>query len=115
MFDGIRLALSAPSELVRAGLTLESWRHSMPLVYRRSRSVEVPASETGRVLSAFAGAEKDAAVGGGVRFEREDGWGWVCPDEQRPAFHIVTESASAEFARELCDFCERELRRLAGT
>ena len=41
--------------------------------------------------------------------------GWVCPDEQRPAFHIVTESTSAEFARELCDFCERELRRLAGT
>lgn len=115
MFDGIRLALSALSELVRAGLTLGAWRRAMPLVYRRSRSVEVPASETGRVLSAFAGAEKDAAVGGGVRFEREDGWGWVCPDEQRPAFHIVTESASAEFARELCDFCERELRRLAGT
>jgi len=26
----------------------------------------------------------------------------------------VTEAASAEFARELCDFCERELKQLAG-
>ena len=87
----------------------------MPQVYRRSRSVDVPASQTGRVLRAFAGAEKDVSLGGGVRFEREGGWGWVCPDERRPAFQIVAESADAEFARELCDFCERELKRLAQT
>ena len=27
---------------------------------------------------------------------------------------IVTESASEEYARELCDFCERELKRIAN-
>ena len=112
-FDGIRMALSALSELTGAGMTLDAWRRSMPVVFRRSRSVDVPAAETGRVLSAFAGGESEVEVGGGVRFQRPDGWGWVCPDERRPAFHIVTESASAEFARELCDFCEARLRRLA--
>ena len=51
-------------------------------------------------------------LGGGVRFVRDGGWGWVCPDERRPEFRIVAESANAEFARELCDFCEKKLKSL---
>ena len=49
-----------------------------------------------------------------MRLRRDDGWAWICPDERRAAFRIVTEAASAETARELCDFCERELKRIAG-
>jgi len=86
----------------------------MPRIHRRSRTVDVPLSETGRVLHHFAQREQQTELGGGVRFIREGGWAWVCPDEQRPEFRIVTESASAEFARELCDFCESELKRLTG-
>ena len=78
----------------------------------RSRTVDVPASETARVLRAFAEGEAQTELGGGVRFVRDGGWGWVCPDERRPEFRIVAESANAEFARELCDFCERKLKSL---
>lgn len=113
-FDGVRSALSALSLLTENSLSLEDWRRSMPCVHRRSRTVDVPVSETGRILHAFAERERDAELGGGVRFQRDGGWAWVCPDEQRPEFRIVAESASAEYARELCDFCERELREMAG-
>lgn len=113
-FDGIRAALSALSVLVSEGLTLAAWRQSMPHVYRRSRTVEVPFLETGRILHSFAEREPEAELGGGVRFEREGGWAWICPDEQRPEFRVVTESVNAEFARELCDFCESELKRLCN-
>jgi len=113
-FDGIRSALCALSLLTEDHLTLADWRKTMPRVHRRSRTVAVPTSETGRILHAFASRERDAELGGGVRFERKDGWAWICPDEKRPEFRIVTESASAEFARELCDFCEKELTALSN-
>ena len=86
----------------------------MPRVHRRSRTVDVPVTETGRILHAFALRESGAELGGGLRFQRDDGWAWICPDEQKPEFRIVTESASAEFARELCDFCEQEVKGLLG-
>ena len=112
-FDGIRSALCALSLLTAQGITLHDWRKSMPLIHRRSRTVEIPHSETGRILHHFAEQEPNCELGGGLRFTRSGGWAWICPDEQRPEFRIITESASAEFARELCDFCESEMKRLA--
>ena len=112
--DGIAGALMALSALAEAGLTLADWRRGMPAVSRRSRSVPIPLSQTGRVLRTLAQRERDIELGGGMRLRRGDGWAWICPDERRAAFRIVTEAASAETARELCDFCERELRRIAG-
>lgn len=113
-FDGIRSSLRALSHLAENGLTLRQWQKMMPGVYRRSRTVDVPAYGTGRILQSFAEREASAEVGGGVRFQRSNGWAWICPDEHHPRFRIVTESRSAEAARELCDFCERELKALAA-
>lgn len=113
-FDGICSSLRAVSLLTKEGLTLDAWRRNVPHIHRRSRTVDVPVSETGRILHAFAEHEQDVELGGGVRFRRGDGWAWICPDEQRPEFRIVTESANAEFARELCDFCESELKKLTS-
>ena len=113
-FDGICASLQAVSLLAKKGLSLDAWRRSVPQIHRRSRTVDVPISETGRILHAFAEHEHDAELGGGVRFRRGDGWAWICPDEQRPEFRIVTESANAEFARELCDFCAGELKKLTS-
>lgn len=111
-FDGLRSSLCALSLLTENGMTLEDWRRSMPRIHRRSRTVGIPHSATGRILHAFAEREPNAEIGGGIRFCRDDGWAWICPDEQKPEFRIVTESARSEFAKELCDFCESELRRL---
>ena len=113
-FDGIAGALAALSALTEAGLTLDEWRRSMPAVARRSRTVPIAPGQAGRVLHALAQREPRVELGGGMRLNRDDGWAWVCPDEGRPEMRIVAESASAETARELCDFCESELKRLAG-
>ena len=113
-FDGLALAITSLSLLAEGRLSLDEWRRSMPSVYRRSRAVPVPAKLNGRVLQAFARSQPGAQLGGGVRFEREGGWAWVGAEEARPRLRIVTEGESAEFARELCDFCEAELKRLAG-
>lgn len=113
-FDGVAGALTALSALTEAGLSLAGWRAGLPDVHRRGRSVTVPLNRTGRILSAMASREQAAELGGGLRFRRGDGWAWVCPDEAAQGFRVVAEAASAETARELCDFCEAELKRLAG-
>jgi phosphomannomutase len=112
--DGLQAALAMLSALTEAGLTLRAWLQDMPAVCRRSRSVAVPPSQAGRVLRAMARREQHVEFGGGMRLSRRDGWAWICPDQNKPRLRIVAESPSAEYARELCDFCERELKRIAG-
>ena len=112
--DGIAGALMTLSALASAKLTLSDWRRGMPRVSRRSRSVPVPLSRAGRVLRVMAQREADVEPGGGMRLRRDDGWAWIRPDARRAAFRVVAEAASDETARELCDFCERELKRIAG-
>ena len=53
-------------------------------------------------------------IGVEVRFEREGGWAWICPDEGKPRLRIVAEAQNEETARELCDFCEGRLKSLCG-
>lgn len=113
-FDGLRAVLAAFSALADERLTLRGWLRDMPLISRRSRSVPVPHGLTGRVLRAMASREPHCELGGGMRFTRKEGWAWICPDESKPEFRIVAEAANEEYARELCDFCESELRRLSG-
>ena len=112
--DGLYFALRALSALVRAGLTLSKWRAEMPRVHRMSRTVEMTDNERGRALRALSESEQDAELGGGIRLQRDRGWALICPDEKRPLCRIVAESADAEFAGELCDFCEKALREHAG-
>ena len=112
--DGLYFALRTLSALVRAGLTLSQWREQMPRVHRMSRTVEMTDNERGRALRALSEIEQDAELGGGIRLRRDRGWALICPDEKRPLCRIVAESADAEFAGELCDFCEKALREHAG-
>ena len=112
--DALYFALRALSALIRAGLTLSQWREEMPRVHRVSRTVEMTGDERGRALRALSEGEQDAELGGGIRLRRDKGWAWICPDEKRPLCRIVAESADAEFAGELCDFCEKALREHIG-
>ena len=113
-YDGIQAALAMLGALVEAGLSLRDWQRDMPSVSRRSRSVPVSPAQTGRILRAMARREQHVEFGGGMRFRRKEGWAWICPDEERPRLRIVAEAASEEYARELCDFCESELKKIAN-
>lgn len=108
--DGIRFAICAASALSESGEAV--WRSSVPRVEQAKGRVSVPRERTGGVLRAFAENEANAETGGGVRFTRGDGWAWVCPDDAKAEFRIVTEAASAEAAAELCDFCRERLESL---
>ncbi len=109
-FDGLYFALRALAALTNAGLTLSAWRETMPRMHRVSRVVEMTPAERVRALRALSESERDAELGGGIRLNRGRGWAWISPDEKRPLCHIVSESADAEFADELCALCEKALK-----
>ena len=109
--DGICFAIRAISALTDFGIP--QWRSAMPRISRTNRRVAIPTERAGSVLRAFAESEPSAEFGGGVRFRHGRDWAWVCPAEFLPEFRVVTESASAESAEELCDFCIDTLNRLA--
>ena len=65
-------------------------------------------------LGGVASNPRIESVYEGIRLCRDRGWALICPDEKRPLCRIVAERADAEFAGELCDFCEKALREHAG-
>ncbi len=109
--DGIHLALLAISTLIEKSTTLSQWRAAMPHVHRMTRSVRLDDDMRGRVMRTLAENERDIETEGGLWIRREGGWAWISPDETRPECRIVTEALNAEFASELCDFCETTLKK----
>ena len=110
--DGIALTVLAANALVRAGITVSRWRQAMPETHWHSRTISMPSSRRGHILQTLAGAESGAELGGGLRFPRENGWTWICPDEAGGECRIVSEGMSEEYARELCDFYETKIGKL---
>ncbi len=110
--DGIALAMLALNALAHAGITAAQWRQAMPETHRHSRTLAMGLSQRGRILRALAEAEEGAELGGGVRFPRENGWTWICPDDAGEQCRIVSEGMNEEYARELCDFYETKIGNL---
>lgn len=113
--DGLRFTLAFLSELANQGLSLEQWRKSMPGACRSLRRVQVPASQSGRLLHALAQSAPDAELGGGLRLQGERGWAWLGPDEEGAGLQLMAEAADMEAARELCDFYDGTIRQLLSS
>ena len=112
-FDAVQAALAGISALTKHGLSLTQWRSRMPDACRQKRRIPISASAAGHILETFARNMPDSSPDCGVRFSRSGGWAWVCPAEDMSCIRIIAESAKAETARELCDFCESEIKRLS--
>jgi mannose-1-phosphate guanylyltransferase/phosphomannomutase len=113
--DGIFFALSALSALTDSGLALTSWLSVMPHVHRAERVLPLRDDRRGSILRSLAEHEYGVDTDDGLIIQRENGVAWISPDDSRPECRIVSESRDAEFARELCDFCENALRRAMET
>ena len=109
-FDGLYFALRALAALTNAGLTLSAWRETMPRMHRVSRVVEMtPRRARPRPARAF---RKRTRRRTGRRHPPQSRarLGLDQPGRKRPLCHIVSESADAEFADELCALCEKALK-----
>lgn len=80
------------------------------------REVNCPEQDKSRILYALC---KKAALPytlkKGMQVQHEKGYATIVPDGIRPAVRIVSEAADMETANELCDFYDREIRRVLET
>ena len=47
----------------------------------------------------------------GIKINKKDGWVFIVPDNNKASFTIITEGINEEYANELCDFYELELKK----
>ena len=111
--DGVYFALCAISALTENALTLSCWLSTMPKVHRIEKRVHIDDALRGRALRRFSEHESQASIGSGLTLDRDGAFAWISPDDDRPECAIVTEAWDMEAARELCDFCESQLKKAA--
>ena len=86
---------------------------ALPRTHIQTREVSCARREKGRVLHGVCDRSGlPRSMGEGVRFRHDRGFATVIPDAHLDRINIVSESADSEFAKELCDFYEKEITAL---
>jgi len=111
-FDGVFAALQTLHALKKAGITVSGVVRAMPPVFRSDRVFAVELKDRGALLRRLAESVPGASLSDGVTFEDERGWAWISAAGEKKECRVLAEAASAEFAKELCDFCTENLEKL---
>lgn len=86
---------------------------ALPQTHIMTREIACARWEKGRVLHDVCDrSELPRSLGEGVRIRHDRGCATIVPDAHTDRINIVSESADSEFARELCDFYEKEIKAL---
>ena len=99
------------ARLAEKGLTLRGALAQFPCVTRRTHVVPVQLKDKGRLLKQLAQALPGADLSDGLTLERDRGWAWISPGGDKRQCVVMAESADAEFAKELCDFCFAQVEK----
>ncbi|MDO4549221.1 MAG: sugar phosphate nucleotidyltransferase [Clostridia bacterium] len=110
-FDGIESATVVLARLAYANTTMRDALKTFSPLYRRARSVQMEPRDKGKLVNRLKEAIPDADVEDGVLIERDGGWAFINPCGDKRECLVTSEAATAEFARELCDFCVGHIER----
>jgi mannose-1-phosphate guanylyltransferase/phosphomannomutase len=104
-FDGMFAIANIMGLLTAANATLSDVVGSLPPYYMSSTKVSCPWERKGRIMRILHEQYRDGQSKqiDGVRIDLGDEWVLVLPDPDRPIFHVIAESTSAEQARVLQD------------
>ncbi len=114
MWDACFGAFAILSHMKHRGISLIELVQSIPDFAVVSVNVPVPEDSKGRVMRQLSeDAGEDCELREGVRIRREGGSVLVIPG-RRGGFSVRAEAGDAETAKELCDFCEKEISRYSS-
>jgi len=104
-FDGLFAIANIMGLLTATNATLDDVARSLPPYYMSSTEVSCPWERKGRIMRVLHEQYRDGQSKqiDGVRIDLGDEWVLVLPDPDRPIFHVIAESTSAEQARVLQD------------
>lgn len=109
-FDAVGAVIKLIDYIIGADTSLEALLEETGAVSMAKTIVEVPEAADSPLarLGRIEGASEQAE---GVKITLDKGWVVVVPDIQPDTYRVVSEGVTAEFARELCDFCIDEMLR----
>lgn len=104
-FDGMFAIAQMLGLLAGAGATLSDVVHSLPPYFMSSTKVSCPWERKGRIMRILHEQYRDGQSKqiDGVRIDLGDEWVLILPDPDRPIFHVIAESTSADQAHILQD------------
>ncbi len=105
-FDGMFAVAQMMGLLASAGATLDDVVNALPPYYMSSTKVSCPWERKGRIMRILHEQYRDGQSRqiDGVRIDLgEKEWVLILPDPDRPIFHVIAESTSADQARVLQD------------
>lgn len=103
--DGLYAVIKLVELLSRANTRLADLARSFPPFYLMRRQVRCPWEVKGMVMRKLNEQyrERQSAQIDGVKVDLGRDWALVLPDPDRPLFHVIAESSSAEGAQALVD------------
>ena len=89
---------------------LDDRRRTLPETHIQTREIPCKLQDKGRILDAICRRTAHPhTLEEGVRIRHQQGYATVAPDPFRNAVRVTGEAASSEFARELCDFYQKQI------
>ncbi len=104
-FDAVAAVILLVDYLSCEGMGISQLLEEIPPVNMSKEVVNIPKGEVDFIMSRIHEMEGAADSQDGVKITFDKGWVLVIPDMEKEVFHVVSEGANGEFARELCDFC----------
>jgi mannose-1-phosphate guanylyltransferase/phosphomannomutase len=104
-FDGMFAIAHVVGLLSSAGASLDDVVRDLPPYYMSSTKVSCPWERKGRIMRILHEQYRDGQSKqiDGVKIDLGDEWVLILPDPDRPIFHVIAESTSADQARVLQD------------
>ena len=111
--DGLAAALLLCDALKNGPLS--ALTDGLPETYILTRDVDCPISDKGRVLHTLCDQTLlPHTLGEGVRIRHDRGFATIVPDAHLGRVRVTSESGDSEFAKELCDFYFKEIRKITN-
>ncbi len=108
-FDAVGSVILIMDYLTAEGLDIGELLNEIPLIAMEKTLIEIPEGKLSDILDKIYDMPEASDAAEGVKITFDKGWVVVIPDVEKEVFKVVSEGASMEIARELCDFCIRKI------
>lgn len=113
-YDGIFALVKILNFLTDHDMDLYELIRQTPDFHIVRRDIVCPSERKGKIIGELSKrfSEENMDLNDGLKVYKENGWSLIVPDMKRPVLHITTSAENTEFANELTDFFESEIKKI---
>lgn len=111
-YDAVYALSKIMEYLAVKNLQLCDITRNLPEIFKTHRKVRLDRDDRALVMRKILNRyeKENLQLLDGIKINKKDGWVFIVPDNNKASFTIITEGVNEEYANELCDFYESELK-----